>query len=158
MNSGWIIRLIVFLNTHILALVMNVFSIVCAYSAQLLVPFPGSTMDSEWITGRIVFLNTHILALMMNVFYSAFIVSSLLSRPAKTIKNTRNIIDSQLHFGVEDLEYLRGYFKVCYPNFISVPTVTMLLTEANRSQNSIPKGKTTKNSIQNPDKLVNRTI
>ncbi|KAJ9573976.1 hypothetical protein L9F63_008634, partial [Diploptera punctata] len=71
----------------------------------------GSTMDSEWITGRIVFLNTHILALMMNVFYAAFIVSSLLSRPRKTIKKPRHMIDSKLKFGVEDLEYLRGYFK-----------------------------------------------
>ncbi|KAJ9573978.1 hypothetical protein L9F63_008636 [Diploptera punctata] len=72
----------------------------------------GSTMDSEWITGRIVFLNTHILALMMNVFYSAFIVSSLLSAPPKTIKTVRNLIDSPLQFGAEDINYERGYFEL----------------------------------------------
>ena len=88
------------------------FSIVCAYSHQLLVLSSGSTMDSEWITGRIVFLNTHILALMMNVFYSAFIVSSLLSAPPKTIKTVRNLIDSPLQFGAEDINYERGYFEV----------------------------------------------
>ncbi|KAJ4446853.1 hypothetical protein ANN_13552 [Periplaneta americana] len=69
-------------------------------------------MDSQWVTGRIVFLNTHILALMMNVFYSAFIVSSLLSAPPKTIKTTRNLIDSNLQFGAEDINYERGYFEL----------------------------------------------
>ncbi|PSN32159.1 Ionotropic receptor 75v [Blattella germanica] len=72
----------------------------------------GSTMDSEWLTGRIVFLNTHILALMMNTFYSAFIVSSLLSAPPKTIKTVRNLIDSPLQFGAEDINYERGYFEL----------------------------------------------
>jgi hypothetical protein len=69
-------------------------------------------MDSKWITGRIVFLNTHILALMMNVYYSAFVVSSLLSAPRQSIQNTRDLIDSSLAFGAEDINYNRPFFEV----------------------------------------------
>jgi hypothetical protein len=69
-------------------------------------------MDSKWITGRIVFLNTHILALMMNVYYSAFVVSSLLSAPTQSIRNTRDLIDSSLAFGAEDINYNRPFFEV----------------------------------------------
>jgi hypothetical protein len=69
-------------------------------------------MDSKWITGRIVFLNTHILALMMNVYYSAFVVSSLLSAPTQSIHNTRDLIDSSLAFGAEDINYNRPFFEV----------------------------------------------
>uniref|UniRef100_A0A0U5A7K3 Putative ionotropic receptor n=1 Tax=Reticulitermes speratus TaxID=60591 RepID=A0A0U5A7K3_9NEOP len=72
----------------------------------------GSTMDSKWITGRIVFLNTHILALMMNVYYSAFVVSSLLSAPTQSIHNTRDLIDSSLAFGAEDINYNRPFFEM----------------------------------------------
>ncbi|XP_021937956.1 uncharacterized protein LOC110838736 isoform X2 [Zootermopsis nevadensis] len=72
----------------------------------------GSTMDSKWITGRIVFLNTHILALMMNVYYSAFVVSSLLSAPRQSIRNTRDLIDSSLTFGAEDINYNRPFFEM----------------------------------------------
>ena len=73
-------------------------------------------MDSKWITGRIVFLNTHVLALMMNVYYSAFVVSSLLSAPTQSIRNTKDLIDSSLAFGAEDIKYNRPFFEVRRPS------------------------------------------
>jgi hypothetical protein len=69
-------------------------------------------MDSKWITGRIVFLDTHILTLLMNVYYSAFIVSSLLSARPQSIRNIRDLIDSSLAFGAEDISYSRPFFEV----------------------------------------------
>jgi hypothetical protein len=68
--------------------------------------------DSRWITGRIVLLNTYILALVINVYYSAFVVSSLLSAATQSIRNTRDLIDSSLAFGAEDISYNRLFFEV----------------------------------------------
>jgi hypothetical protein len=56
-------------------------------------------MDSKWITGRIVFRNTHILALMLS------------TRP-QSIRNARDLTDSSLAFGAEDISYSRPFFEV----------------------------------------------
>ena len=69
-------------------------------------------MNSKWITGRIVFLNTYIMAYMLYVYYSAFVVSSLLSAPTQSIRNTRDLIDSSLAFGAEDNHYNRPFIEV----------------------------------------------
>ena len=69
-------------------------------------------MESKWITGRIVFLSNYILAYMIYVYYSAFIVSALLSAPTQSIRNTRDLIDSSLAFGAEDIHYSRPFFEV----------------------------------------------
>jgi len=44
-------------------------------------------------------------------FYSSFIVSSLLISPPKTINNLRQLIDSNLEIGIEDILYNRDFFE-----------------------------------------------
>lgn len=45
-------------------------------------------------------------------FYSASIVGSLLMEKPKTIKTLRNLIDSSLDVGIEDIVYNKDFFKV----------------------------------------------
>ncbi|XP_053686713.1 uncharacterized protein LOC128736261 [Sabethes cyaneus] len=47
---------------------------------------------------------------LMFQFYSASVVGSLLMAPAKNIKTLRNLIDSRLILGIEDIPYSRDYF------------------------------------------------
>lgn len=50
-------------------------------------------------------------------YYSATIVGSLLMEAPKNIRTIRNLIDSKLTLGIEDIPYTRDYFVVstCYP-------------------------------------------
>lgn len=45
-------------------------------------------------------------------FYSASIVGSLLMEKPKTIKTLRNLIDSPLSLGIEDIVYNKDFFRV----------------------------------------------
>lgn len=45
-------------------------------------------------------------------FYSASIVGSLLMEKPKTIKTVRNLIDSSLKVGIEDIIYNKDFFRV----------------------------------------------
>jgi hypothetical protein len=71
-------------------------------------------MDSKWIAWRISFLSAFILSMMVNINYGASLVSSLLSTPVKTIRTTRDLIDSSLQFAAEDISYSVPYFAVSY--------------------------------------------
>lgn len=51
------------------------------------------------------------LSFILFQFYSAFIVSSLLTEPTKTIKTVRDFTKSNLKGGSEDLQYNRDYFE-----------------------------------------------
>jgi glutamate receptor, ionotropic, invertebrate len=44
-------------------------------------------------------------------FYSSFIVGSLLTDPPKTLNNVRQLIDSDLKVGIEDVSYNLDYFE-----------------------------------------------
>jgi hypothetical protein len=81
-------------------------SVPCHYS--------GTTMDSKWIAWRTSFLAAFILSMMVNITYGASLVSSLLSAPVKTIRTTRDLIDSSLQFAAEDISYSVPYFAVSY--------------------------------------------
>ncbi|PSN32158.1 Ionotropic receptor 75x [Blattella germanica] len=72
----------------------------------------GTTMDSKWTSWRIGFLAAFILSMMVNINYGASLVSSLLSTPPKSIKTTRDLIDSQLTFGAEDISYNVPFFAL----------------------------------------------
>jgi hypothetical protein len=72
----------------------------------------GTTMDSKGVAWRTAFLAAIILSMMVNVNYGASLVSSLLSTPAKTIRTTRDLIDSSLQFAAEDISYSAPYFEV----------------------------------------------
>jgi hypothetical protein len=52
---------------------------------------------------------------MVNTSYSASLVSSLLSTPTKTIRTTRDLIESSLQFAAEDISYSVGLFAVSNP-------------------------------------------
>lgn len=47
-------------------------------------------------------------------FYSASIVGSLLMEKPKTIKTLRNLIDSSLDVGIEDIVYDHDFFRVSF--------------------------------------------
>nr|XP_029730366.1 uncharacterized protein LOC115267489 [Aedes albopictus] len=47
---------------------------------------------------------------LMFQYYSATIVGSLLMEPPKNIRTIRNLIDSKLTLGIEDIPYTRDYF------------------------------------------------
>ena len=72
----------------------------------------GTTMDSKWVAWRTAFLAAFILSMMVNINYSASLVSSLLGTSTKTIKTTKDLIDSSLTFGAEDISYSIPYFAV----------------------------------------------
>lgn len=55
-----------------------------------------------------------IFAALMFQFYSASIVSSLLSTPSVNIKDLKDLLESPLDAGVEDILYNRDYFNVSY--------------------------------------------
>ena len=72
----------------------------------------GTTMDPKWVAWRTAFLAAFILSMMVNINYGASLVSSLLSTPVKTIRTTRDLIDSSLQFAAEDISYSFPYFAV----------------------------------------------
>ncbi|GFG32486.1 hypothetical protein Cfor_04319 [Coptotermes formosanus] len=72
----------------------------------------GTTMDSKWVAWRTAFLAAFILSMMVNINYGASLVSSLLSTPVKTIRTTRDLIDSSLQFAAEDISYSVPYFAL----------------------------------------------
>lgn len=47
-------------------------------------------------------------------FYSASVVGTLLMQKPKTIKTLRNLIDSSLKTGIEDIVYNKDFFKVSF--------------------------------------------
>jgi hypothetical protein len=49
---------------------------------------------------------------MVNTSYSASLVSSLLDTPKKTIRTTRDLIESSLQFAAENISYNEGLFAV----------------------------------------------
>lgn len=59
-------------------------------------------------TGLFVFM---IFSLIIYQFYSSFIVSSLLTNSPKTINSLRQLIDSQLEVGIEDVTYNYDFFQ-----------------------------------------------
>lgn len=59
-----------------------------------------------------------IFAALMFQFYSASIVSSLLITPSVNIKDLKDLLESSLDAGVEDILYNRDYFNVSYVPFL----------------------------------------
>ncbi|XP_063233571.1 glutamate receptor ionotropic, delta-2-like [Bacillus rossius redtenbacheri] len=72
----------------------------------------GTWLDSKWFTWRFVFFLMLLLTVLLNTFYAAIVVSTLLNQQAQTINTAKDLIDSHLHFGAEDIIYNRPYFEV----------------------------------------------
>ncbi|KAL2744579.1 ionotropic receptor 75a-like isoform X1 [Vespula maculifrons] len=60
-------------------------------------------------SGRIVFLSLFLWGLLLIQFYSASVVGSLLSEPPRFIHTLKNLSDSSLEVGIEDMAYNYDY-------------------------------------------------
>lgn len=60
---------------------------------------------------QIILYTTILFSLVIFQFYSSFIVSSLLTNPPKTINTLRQLIDSQMKVGIEDITYNYDFFQ-----------------------------------------------
>ncbi|THK33135.1 probable glutamate receptor [Diachasma alloeum] len=71
----------------------------------------GVSDDPQIISGRIVFLSLFIWGLLLFQFYSASIVGSLLTTPPHTITTVKNLTDSDIDCGAEDVAWAYDMFK-----------------------------------------------
>lgn len=72
----------------------------------------GSSENPQFASRRCIIILILLFGFCMYQFYSASIVGSLLMEKPKTIKTLRNLIDSPLKLGIEDILYNRDFFKV----------------------------------------------
>ncbi|KAK2576493.1 hypothetical protein KPH14_005819 [Odynerus spinipes] len=61
-------------------------------------------------SGRIVFLSLFLWGLLLLQFYSASVVGSLLAEPPRFINTLKDLSDSSLEVGLEDMAYTYDYF------------------------------------------------
>lgn len=71
----------------------------------------GIIDDLKKSSTRIFLYTAMIFSLLTYQFYSSFIVSSVLTDPPKTINNLRQLIDSKLKVGIEDITYNADFFQ-----------------------------------------------
>lgn len=64
------------------------------------------------LSTRIIFIVFVLFSILIYQFYSCFIVGSLLTRAPKTINTLRQLIDSNLHVGIEDISYNLDFFQL----------------------------------------------
>lgn len=63
-------------------------------------------------SGRIVYMSLFLWALLLYQFYSASIVGSLLSEKPRFIKSIKDLAESTLEVGIEDMPYNHDFFRV----------------------------------------------
>jgi hypothetical protein len=73
--------------------------------------FPGTTLETENVSGRIIMFVLFTFVIFLYTAYSACIVA-LLQSSTDSIKTLKNLLDSGLTLGVEDVVYNRHYFPV----------------------------------------------
>lgn len=71
----------------------------------------GLIEDLRRVSARMIVYVFIIFSLLIYQFYSSFIVSSLLTDSPKTINTIRQLIDSDLKVGMEDIIYNRDFFQ-----------------------------------------------
>ena len=64
------------------------------------------------ISGRIVYMSLFLWAMLLYQFYSASIVGSLLAEKPRFIKNIKDLADSNLEVGIENMPYNHDFFRV----------------------------------------------
>lgn len=72
----------------------------------------GSSETPQFTSRRCIIMLILLFGFLIFQFYSASIVGSLLMEKSKTIKTLRNLIDSPLKLGIEDIVYNKDFFKV----------------------------------------------
>ena len=68
----------------------------------------------QMYSGRIIFLSLFTWGFFLYQFYSASIVGSLLSEPARFINTLEDLADSNLEVGMENADYTRNVFAVSF--------------------------------------------
>ncbi|XP_046969931.1 ionotropic receptor 75a-like [Vanessa cardui] len=71
----------------------------------------GTTLTRGSTSMKIVIFMTFIFTLTLYQYYNATVVSTLLREPPKSIKNLRDLLNSDLKAGVEDVLYNKDFFK-----------------------------------------------
>lgn len=71
----------------------------------------GYDCEPRLLAGRIVALSALFLAMMLLQFYGAFIVGSLLMESPKTIRTLKQLYDSRLECGIDEVAYMRDIFN-----------------------------------------------
>lgn len=72
----------------------------------------GSSETPQFTSRRCIIMLILLFGFFMFQFYSASIVGSLLLEKPRTIKTLRNLIDSPLKLGIEDIVYNKNFFRV----------------------------------------------
>ncbi|KAJ8924532.1 hypothetical protein NQ315_007330 [Exocentrus adspersus] len=70
----------------------------------------GATFYPNFLSSRILSIFVYLFCILIYQFYSAGIVSYLLMDPPRTINNLKDITESQLQVGIEDILIDRNYF------------------------------------------------
>ncbi|XP_015592504.1 probable glutamate receptor isoform X2 [Cephus cinctus] len=70
----------------------------------------GLTDSPRLYSGRIVFLSLFVWALLLYQFYSASIVGSLLAEPPRYINDLKDLLESNLEIGIDDIAYNYDFF------------------------------------------------
>ncbi|XP_052743602.1 ionotropic receptor 75a-like [Bicyclus anynana] len=71
----------------------------------------GSTLDRGSYSIKVVIFITFVFTLTLYQYYNATVVSTLLREPPKSIRNLKDLLNSNLKAGVEDVLYNTDYFK-----------------------------------------------
>ncbi|KAG8041732.1 hypothetical protein G9C98_007036 [Cotesia typhae] len=74
----------------------------------------GVNDSPRLISGRIAFLSLFVWTLLLFQFYSATVVGFLLAPPAFWITTLKNLTDSSLSCGMEDMDYYRDFYATTY--------------------------------------------
>ncbi|XP_034950704.1 ionotropic receptor 75a-like [Chelonus insularis] len=72
----------------------------------------GVSNSPSTFSGRIVFLSLFLWAFLLYQYYSADIVSSLLAKPPRWIISVKDLLDSNLECGMEDILYSYYFHKL----------------------------------------------
>ena len=63
------------------------------------------------ISGRIVYVSLFLWAMLLYQFYSASIVGSLLAEKPRFIKTLKDLTESSLEVGIQDIAYNHDFFR-----------------------------------------------
>ncbi|XP_049815536.1 glutamate receptor ionotropic, delta-1-like [Schistocerca nitens] len=70
----------------------------------------GVSRSSEWLSWRVLLFVSFLCTNLLDTHYAAGIVSSLLMPPPRTINNKKDLADSPLGFGLENVSYTYQFF------------------------------------------------
>lgn len=117
-NHSWIIILClnnIFNNITTTAIITDIYFHYSEHFFVFVFPISDSKGSSETprnTSRRCIIMLVLLFGFLVFQFYSASIVGSLLMVKPKTIKTLRNLIDSPLDVGIEDIVYNKDFFKV----------------------------------------------